>query len=153
MIGIGELRQTRRPVTALQFIPSNPHADRFLACKFFSTRTIRRMTAHIQRFSELENGNAGKRPFFGKVFCYAVRLQKNGVKRSKENGRTDKVFVCLGRKNRGNSHQQNKKWGHGKTGTLLLMMQLVYETENRKPYKILDISFENVSFDENGKYD
>lgn len=35
----------------------------------------------------------------------------------------------------------------------LLMMQLVDETENRKPYKILDISFENVSFDENGKYD
>lgn len=35
----------------------------------------------------------------------------------------------------------------------LLMMQLVDETENRKPYKILDISFENVSFAENGKYD
>jgi hypothetical protein len=35
----------------------------------------------------------------------------------------------------------------------LLMMQLVDETENRKPYKILHISFENVSFAENGKYD
>jgi len=114
------------------------------------------MTAHIQRFSELENGNAGKRPFFGKVFCYAVRLQKNGMKRGKENGRTDKVFVCLGRKNRGNPHQQNKKWGMEKpelANQTLLMMQLVDETENRKPYKILDISFENVSFDENGKYD
>jgi hypothetical protein len=98
MIGIGGLRQTRRPVIALQFSPSNTHAYRFLACKFFSTRPIRRMTAHIQRFSELENGNAGKRPFFGKVFCYAVRLQKNGVKRGKENGRTVKVFVSRKKK-------------------------------------------------------
>lgn len=38
-------------------------------------------------------------------------------------------------------------------GQTVIMMEMIYETKNRRPYKIVRIAFDRVSFDENGIYD
>ena len=39
------------------------------------------------------------------------------------------------------------------SGETVLMMEMIYETENRKPFKIVNINFDKVTFDQNGVYD
>lgn len=38
-------------------------------------------------------------------------------------------------------------------GRTVIMMEMIYETKNRRPYKIVRVAFDRVSFDENGIYD
>lgn len=38
-------------------------------------------------------------------------------------------------------------------GKTVIMMEMIYETKNRRPYKITRIAFDRVSFDNNGIYD
>jgi len=38
-------------------------------------------------------------------------------------------------------------------GKTVIMMEMIYETKNRRPYKIVRIAFDRVSFDEHGIYD
>lgn len=35
------------------------------------------------------------------------------------------------------------------SGETVLMMEIIYETENRKPFKIVNINFDKVTFDQN----
>lgn len=38
-------------------------------------------------------------------------------------------------------------------GKTVIMMEMIYETKNRRPYKIVRIAFDRVSFDDEGIYD